>query len=80
VHHTKPQISRIWLRSGSTHPVGHLLLSQELQVMCFDLADDVQQAAKTLFDAGIVRLSDEESIALVDAWQHHRKLAHIYMI
>lgn len=47
---------------------------------CFDLADDVRQAAKTLFDAGIVRLSDEESSALVDAWQHHRKLAHIYII
>ncbi|KAG2130779.1 uncharacterized protein EDB93DRAFT_1179251 [Suillus bovinus] len=34
-------------------------------------SNDVRQAAKTLFDAGIVRLSDEESSALVDAWQHH---------
>ena len=47
------------------------------QIQPFNLADDVRQAAKTLFDAGIVRLSDEESIALVDAWQHHCKLSDI---
>ncbi|KAG1810892.1 uncharacterized protein BJ212DRAFT_1484021 [Suillus subaureus] len=42
-----------------------------LATQWFDSSNDVRQAAKTLFDAGIVRLSDEESIALVDAWQHH---------
>ncbi|KAG2752664.1 hypothetical protein P692DRAFT_20951730 [Suillus brevipes Sb2] len=42
-----------------------------LATQWFDSSNDVRQAAKTLFDAGIVRLSDEESITLVDAWQHH---------
>lgn len=42
-----------------------------LATQWFDSSNDVRQAAKALFDAGIVRLSDEESIALVDAWQHH---------
>ncbi|KAG2341534.1 WD40 repeat-like protein [Suillus weaverae] len=42
-----------------------------LATQWFDSSNDVRQAAKTLFDAGIVRLSDEESIAFVDAWQHH---------
>ncbi|OJA15937.1 hypothetical protein AZE42_02647 [Rhizopogon vesiculosus] len=42
-----------------------------LATMWFNSTNDVRQAAKTLFDAGIVRLSDEESIDLVDAWQHH---------
>ncbi|KAG2127039.1 hypothetical protein BD769DRAFT_1460808 [Suillus cothurnatus] len=46
-----------------------------LATQWFDSSNDVQQAAKTLFDAGIVRLSDEESIALVDAWQHHQESA-----
>ncbi|KAG2114253.1 uncharacterized protein F5147DRAFT_678636 [Suillus discolor] len=42
-----------------------------LAMQWFNSSNDVRQAAKTLFDAGIVRLSDEESSALVDAWQHH---------
>ncbi|KAG1836125.1 hypothetical protein DFJ58DRAFT_735218 [Suillus subalutaceus] len=42
-----------------------------LATQWFDSSNDIRQAAKTLFEAGIVRLSDEESIALVDAWQHH---------
>lgn len=42
-----------------------------LATQWFDSSNDVRQAAKTLFDVGIARLSDEESIALVDAWQHH---------
>ncbi|KAG1899665.1 uncharacterized protein F5891DRAFT_1037747 [Suillus fuscotomentosus] len=42
-----------------------------LATQWFNSSNDVRQAAKTLFDAGIVRLSDEESGALVDAWQHH---------
>ncbi|KAG2359683.1 hypothetical protein BDR07DRAFT_1487951 [Suillus spraguei] len=42
-----------------------------LATQWFDSSNDIRQAAKALFDAGIVRLSDEESIALVDAWQHH---------
>ncbi|KAG1719005.1 hypothetical protein EDB19DRAFT_1648998, partial [Suillus lakei] len=42
-----------------------------LATQWFDSSNDVRQAAKSLFDAGIVRLSDEECIALVDAWQHH---------
>ncbi|KIK98529.1 hypothetical protein PAXRUDRAFT_800852 [Paxillus rubicundulus Ve08.2h10] len=36
-----------------------------------DSSNELRHAARVLFDAGIVRLSDEESVALVDAWQHH---------
>ncbi|KAF9220526.1 WD40 repeat-like protein [Gyrodon lividus] len=37
----------------------------------FDSSNETRHAARILFDAGVVRLSDEESVALVDAWQHH---------
>ncbi|KAH7909671.1 WD40-repeat-containing domain protein [Hygrophoropsis aurantiaca] len=37
----------------------------------FDSSNEIRQAARILFDAGVVRLPDEESIALVDAWQHY---------
>jgi hypothetical protein len=66
-------LATMWFNSSS----GSANYCQGDLIERFYLADDVRQAAKTLFDAGIVRLSDEESIALVDAWQHHRKLIHI---
>ncbi|KAG6372767.1 hypothetical protein JVT61DRAFT_7165 [Boletus reticuloceps] len=36
-----------------------------------DMSNELRDAARILFDAGVVKLSDEESAALVDAWQHH---------
>lgn len=33
-------------------------------------AAELRQAARILFDAGIARLSDEETIVLVEQWQH----------
>jgi hypothetical protein len=34
---------------------------------------ELRFAAKTLFDAGVASLTDEETISLVDRWQHSRK-------
>lgn len=35
--------------------------------------DELRQAARILFDAGIARLSDEETIILAEQWQHDCK-------
>ncbi|KAH7885158.1 hypothetical protein F5I97DRAFT_1937434 [Phlebopus sp. FC_14] len=54
--------------------VGPFFKSPDLVYLCrqwFECSNELRQAARILFDAGVVRLSDEESIALVDAWQHH---------
>ncbi|EGN97892.1 hypothetical protein SERLA73DRAFT_55174 [Serpula lacrymans var. lacrymans S7.3] len=37
----------------------------------FESSNEIKQAARLLFDAGVTRLSDEENMSLVDAWQHH---------
>ncbi|KAL4080859.1 WD40-repeat-containing domain protein [Scleroderma citrinum] len=37
----------------------------------FETMNEVRQAAKILVDTGVVRLSDGESISMVDAWQRH---------
>ncbi|KAF8549736.1 WD40 repeat-like protein [Imleria badia] len=36
-----------------------------------DASNELRHAARILFDSGVVKFSDEESCALVDAWQHH---------
>lgn len=36
-------------------------------------AVEIRSAARTLFDAGVADLSIEETISLVERWQHHRK-------
>jgi hypothetical protein len=40
-------------------------------VFCF--TGELRLAARTLFDAGVAGLTDEETISLVDRWQHSRK-------
>ncbi|KAI6041430.1 hypothetical protein EDC04DRAFT_1281991 [Pisolithus marmoratus] len=37
----------------------------------FETTSDVRQATKVLVDAGVARLSDEESVSLVRAWERH---------
>ena len=37
-------------------------------------AGELRFAARTLFDAGVAGLTDEETVSLVDRWQHSRKL------
>jgi hypothetical protein len=39
--------------------------------VCF--TGELRLAARTLFDAGVAGLTDEEKIFLVDRWQHSRK-------
>ncbi|EIW81457.1 hypothetical protein CONPUDRAFT_124586 [Coniophora puteana RWD-64-598 SS2] len=37
----------------------------------FESSHDIRHAARILVDAGVVRMSDEESVMLCDRWQHH---------
>lgn len=37
----------------------------------FETTNEVRQAAKILVDTGVVRMNDDECIALVDAWKQH---------
>ncbi|KAJ7644581.1 hypothetical protein FB45DRAFT_898250 [Roridomyces roridus] len=37
----------------------------------FDSSNELRQASRILFDASITRLSDEETIAVTEHWQHH---------
>lgn len=36
----------------------------------FDVSSELRLAARTLFDAGVAGLTDEETISLVERWQH----------
>lgn len=42
-------------------------------VAAFCFTGELRLAARTLFDAGVAGLTDEEKISLVDRWQHSRK-------
>lgn len=37
----------------------------------FDTSHEVRQSSRLLFDAAVVRLSDEEANAVAEQWQHH---------
>jgi hypothetical protein len=41
-------------------------------------AAELRQAARILFDAGIARLSDEETMVLAEQWQHDRTI-YVYV-
>lgn len=38
---------------------------------------EVSRAARTLFDYTLACLSDEESLAIFEHWQHHRELLRL---
>jgi len=40
---------------------------------------ELRQAARMLFDAGIARLTDEETIVLAERWQHDRTSSVVVM-
>lgn len=54
-----------WFRCSSQSLVTFILLFIETVIV-----DELRQGARILFDAGIARLSDEETIVLVEQWQH----------
>jgi hypothetical protein len=37
-------------------------------------ADELRQATRMVFDATIIRMSDEEANETAQKWQHHRRL------
>jgi hypothetical protein len=47
------------------------LFTSPVAGVCF--TGELRLAARTLFDAGVAGLTDEEKISLVDKWQHSRK-------
>lgn len=62
-------LARQWLDALSMSRLGPSVTSSTLM----SSTDVLRHAARLLFDAGIVKLSEEESAALVHAWQHHRQ-------
>ncbi|KAH0826520.1 hypothetical protein J3R83DRAFT_5527 [Lanmaoa asiatica] len=63
-------IKSAWCISGVVSASRAIAIIAILKTMSL-YEDELRHAARILFDAGIVKLSDEESTALVDAWQHH---------
>ena len=63
-------LARCWLESSSKPA---LVLDQRRSVDLMSTSEDeVRQAAKIAFDAGLARLPDEDTILLVDEWQGRR--------
>jgi len=46
----------------------------------FNFKDEIRQAARILFDYTAACLSDEETNAIVEKWQHHRKATLIWVV
>ncbi|KAH9990289.1 hypothetical protein BJV77DRAFT_1013521 [Russula vinacea] len=56
-----------------SHTVGRGYVPPSLSSLArwwFDVSSELRLAARTLFDAGVAGLTDEETISLVDRWQH----------
>ncbi|KAH8982187.1 hypothetical protein EDB86DRAFT_2812394 [Lactarius hatsudake] len=55
------------------HSVGRAYIPPSLSFLArwwFDVSGELRLAARTLFDAGVASLTDEETISLVERWQH----------
>ncbi|KAG9315509.1 hypothetical protein JVU11DRAFT_3124 [Chiua virens] len=61
------------MRHRSHLSLGHTSERQTLFRLGNGWIHELRHAARLLFDAGVVKLSDEESTALVDAWEHHHQ-------
>ena len=69
--HRPPSLSFLamrWFDSSSKRLPLILVRSTELPI------DELRLAARTLFDAAVARLSDEETNAITEEWQHGRVL------
>lgn len=56
-----------------SHSVGRAYIPPSLSFLArwwFDVSGELRLAARTLFDAGVAGLTDEETISLVERWQH----------
>ncbi|KAF8260917.1 hypothetical protein EI94DRAFT_1747183 [Lactarius quietus] len=56
-----------------SHSVGKAYIPPSLPFLArwwFDVSSELRLAARTLFDAGVANLTDEETISLVERWQH----------
>lgn len=56
-----------------SHTVGRGYVPPSLSSLArwwFDVSSELRLAARTLFDAGVAGLTDEETTSLVDRWQH----------
>ena len=78
-----PRARGMYLRAFRTLPGGGLM-SQVWRIMLFSVLSNLPRrwrftgelrfAARTLFDAGITGLTNEETISLVDRWQYSCKV------
>jgi hypothetical protein len=62
-------LARHWFESTSQPSFEYSVYISILNAVS---AAELRQAARILFDAGIARLSDEETIVLAEQWQHDR--------
>ncbi|KAI9442968.1 hypothetical protein H4582DRAFT_1921610 [Lactarius indigo] len=56
-----------------SHSVGRAYIPPSLSFLArwwFDVSGELRLAARTLFDAGVASLTDEETTSLVERWQH----------
>jgi WD repeat-containing protein 7 len=62
-------LARHWFESSSQLRADSFFKNLVLNTIA---TDELRQAARILFDAGIARLSDGEAIILAEQWQHDR--------
>ena len=60
-------LARHWFESTSQSSFAY---SVDILILNAVSAAELRQGARILFDAGIARLSDEETIVLAEQWQH----------
>ena len=65
-------LTRWWLDvSSMTHYI--IFCSVQIYLAGDIFTGELRFAARTLFDAGVAGLTDEETISMVNRWQHSRK-------
>lgn len=64
-------LARRWFESSS-RPNAHMHIDLTLGAH-LPLSGELRHSARLLFDAAVVRLSDEDTNAIVDEWQHQRE-------
>jgi len=69
-------LARWWFDVSSMTLFTHFF-SLYLLRLAFCFVGELRLAARTLFDAGVAGLTDEETTSLVDRWQHSRKFCYL---
>ncbi|KAJ3759980.1 hypothetical protein EV360DRAFT_81604 [Lentinula raphanica] len=62
-------LARRWFESSSMPKAAHTEIDLTLDVH-LPFSDELRHSVRLLFDAAVIRLTDEETNAIVDEWQH----------